>query len=375
MQAPLFGRPLTDAERQALEAGLRSPVAFTLRRCQILLASARHQTVPQLAAALGCGVQTVRTAIHAFARDGLAALTPGSSRPHTIRPAFDDAAAARLQALLHRSPREFGHPTSVWTLPLAAATAFAQGLTTTPVSGETVRLTLARRNVRWRRAKHWITSPDPAYQRKKRQRDRLIRLAQTHPEWLVGFADEGGWSRVAQPALHAWAALDQPVRLVAQTVAKDEPKALACYGLLARWWADPAAPTEEMWLRFVEGRPVSAVTTEFLAWCSEQAAAAGKTALILIWDNASWHLSRAVRNWITAHNRTVKATGQGVRIVVCQLPSKSPWLNPIAAKWVHGKRRVVEPTRLLSMDELEARVAAALAANHADHLNMPQKVA
>ena len=183
------------------------------------------------------------------------------------------------------------------------------------------------------------------------------------------------WSRVARPALHAWAAADQPLRLVEQTVAKDEPQALACYGLLARWWPDPTTPTEEMWLRFVEGRPVSAVTTEFLAWCSEQAAAAGKTALLLIWDNASWHLSRAVRSWIAAHNRGVKATGQGVRLVVCHLPSKSPWLNPIEAKWVHGKRRVVAPTRLLSMEELEARVAAALGANHADHLTMPPKVA
>jgi DDE superfamily endonuclease len=203
----------------------------------------------------------------------------------------------------------------------------------------------------------------------------LIRLARTHPEWLVGEADEVWWSRLARPALHAWADPDQPVRLVEQTVAKGEPKALACYGLLARWWADPTAPTEEMWLRFVEGRPVSAVTTAFLAWCGEQAAAAGKTALLLIWDNASWHLSRAVRSWLADHNRTVKATGKGVRIVVCQLPSQSPWLNPIEAKWVHGKRRVVEPARLLSLDELEERVSAALGANHADRLIMPPKVA
>ena len=167
MQAPLFVRPLTDAERRALEAGLRSPAAFTLRRCQVLLASARGAHVPAIARALGCTEQTVRNAIHAFARDGLAALTPGSSRPRTIRPAFDPAAAERLKGLLHRSPRDFGHPTGVWTLEAAATTALQQGLTATRVSGETVRQTLARLDVRWRRAKHWITSPDPAYARKK----------------------------------------------------------------------------------------------------------------------------------------------------------------------------------------------------------------
>lgn len=167
MQTPLLVRPLTDAECEALEAGLRSPVAFTLRRAQILLASAGGARVPTIARTLGCNEQTVRNAIHAFNATGPAVLTPGSSRPHTVHAAFDTAAAERLKELLHRSPRDFGHPTSLWTLDLAAGTAYAEGLTPTRVSGETVRATLARLGVRWRRAKRWITSPDPAYQRKK----------------------------------------------------------------------------------------------------------------------------------------------------------------------------------------------------------------
>lgn len=167
MQVPLMVRPLTDAERRALEAGLRSSQAFTLRRCQIILASARGEHTPAIAAALGCSDQTVRDAIHAFDRAGVAALTPGSKRPRTLRPAFDAAAAERLRDLLHRSPRDFGHPTSLWTLDLAAETAAAEGLTPSRVSGETVRATLARLGIGWKRAKRWITSPDPAYQRKK----------------------------------------------------------------------------------------------------------------------------------------------------------------------------------------------------------------
>jgi transposase len=167
MQAPLIVRPLTDAERQVLEAGLRSPAAFTLRRCQIVLASARGERRPVIAATLGCSDQTVRDAIHAFSDRGVAALTPGSHRPRTVQSAFDPARADRLRDLLHRSPRDFGHPTSLWTLELAAQTAHAEGLTTTRVTGETVRATLARLGIGWRRAKGWITSPDPAYRRKK----------------------------------------------------------------------------------------------------------------------------------------------------------------------------------------------------------------
>jgi hypothetical protein len=214
--------------------------------------------------------------------------------------------------------------------------------------------------------------PRPRVRAEKSQRDRLIRLAQTHPDWALGFEDEVWWSRLAPPALHAWAEPDRPLRLVAQAVAKNDPdpKALACYGLLVRWWdAGPGGPRHEAaWLRFVDGRPVSAVTTRFLAWCCAKLAAAGKTALLLVWDNAAWHLSKEVKAWIAAHNRAVRAAGSGVRLVPCPLPIKSPWLNPIEPKWIHTKRRVLEPDRLLSAGELAERVCAALGCAHEPHL-------
>jgi transposase len=163
----MFVRPVTDAEREQLEAGLRSSDAFRLRRCQILLASARGERTSQIARALSCNAQTVREALHAFNQHGLAALTPGSHHAKTIHRAFEPTEAERLRALLHQSPRTFGKPTSLWTLELAAEVSFAEGLTPTRVSGETIRATLGRLGVRWKRAKLWITSPDPEYARKK----------------------------------------------------------------------------------------------------------------------------------------------------------------------------------------------------------------
>ena len=85
------------------------------------------------------------------------------------------------------------------------------------------------------------------------------------------------------------------------------------------------------------------ITTRLLSWCSEKLQAAGKRVWVLIWDNASWHISREVREWIASRNREVKNSGQGVRIIVCLLPIKSPWLNAIEPKWIHGKRKVIEP--------------------------------
>ena len=167
MRPPIFVRDLGAVEREQVETALRTTEAFTLRRAQVVLASARGERVPAIAEHLGCGEQTVRNAIHAFNERGLGALFPGSSRPHTIRAAFDEASAERLRALLHQSPRTFGKPTSVWTLALAAEVSFAEGLTAERVSDETIRLTLKRLGIAWKRAKRWITSPDPEYAAKK----------------------------------------------------------------------------------------------------------------------------------------------------------------------------------------------------------------
>jgi len=167
MRVPIFIRALSDAEAATLKQGLRSSDAFVLRRCQILLASARGERAPQIATEVGCDDQTVLDALQAFNAVGLAALTKGSSRPKRTRLAFTPEQAERLVALAHRSPREFGVPTSVWTLDLLADVSFAQGLSDHRVSNETIRQTVQRLGVRWKRAKHWITRTDPAYLRKK----------------------------------------------------------------------------------------------------------------------------------------------------------------------------------------------------------------
>jgi transposase len=168
MRHPIFVRGLSETERERLEAGLRSADVSVVRRCQILLASARGEWVPRIADLLGCTDQTVRNVIREFERDGLdACLTRGSTRPHTIHAKVDGVAAEQLRALLHQSPRTFGQPTSVWTMELAAEVALAEGITAERVSGETIRPAILRLGVRWRRAKRWITSPDPEYARKK----------------------------------------------------------------------------------------------------------------------------------------------------------------------------------------------------------------
>ena len=170
--------------------------------------------------------------------------------------------------------------------------------------------------------------------------------------------------------MHSWEQTGRPVHLLQKEARKDDPdpKALSCYGLYV-------PGLDRTWLRFVDGRPVSAITTQFLEWCCNKLEKRGKKALLLIWDNASWHKSRRVRDWIGAHNREVKESGRGVRIVACFLPTKSPWLNAIEPKWVHGKRKVAEPERLLDAYELADRVCGVFGCAHEPHLSIPQEVA
>ena len=164
---PLFVRELSDPERHALQVGLRSSDGFTVRRCHILLASARGDTTPVIAQAIGCSPQAVRNVLRAFESRGLAGVAMQSRRPHTAAKVFDTERSARLKALLHQSPRLFGKARSTWTLALAAEVCVEHGITAERVSLETIRDALKRLDVGWRRAKTWITSPDPQYALKK----------------------------------------------------------------------------------------------------------------------------------------------------------------------------------------------------------------
>jgi transposase len=167
MKPPIFVRTLTDEERKQLQAGLRSSNAFILRRCQILLASARGQYATRIEQNVGCDDDTVRKVIKAFNVHGLKALEAKSRRPQHTSVAFSKEQTERLKELLHKSPRQYGKNTSLWTLELVAEVSFVEGLTVERVSAETVRATLERLGIRWKRAKEWITSPDPEYMRKK----------------------------------------------------------------------------------------------------------------------------------------------------------------------------------------------------------------
>jgi len=349
MKPPTFVGSLTAEDRQHLEAGLHSPDAFTLRRSQILLASARGYRPSQIAPVLGCSVQSIRDAIRAFRAEGLSCLAAKSTAPKRVQVVWPRHRDEELRELLHQSPRTFGKRRSTWTLELVAEVWFERGITSRQLTGEAIRVNLERMGINWKRAKFWMTSPDPRYAEKKARRDRLIELAARHPDWALGFEDEVWWSRLAQPRMHAWT--DGPPMKVQLLRADDDdpdPDAICCYGLLRN-------DTGRGIVRFVEDRPVGDITTQFLSWLCEAVAKEGKKVLIVVWDEASWHRADTVSSWVKAHNERARQAG-GVKLVICELPVASPWLNNIEPCWTHAKKAIMEPDRKLTAQEITSRV-------------------
>jgi transposase len=167
---------------------------------------------------------------------------------------------------------------------------------------------------------------------------------------MLVWEDECWFSRFAQPSLNAWSREGKPLALEQKEPSKEdqEAKAVACYGAVEEG-------TGQVLLRFSLGQPNSGYTLKFLKYLLWVAEEKGKQALLVIWDNASWHKSQGVREWVKNHNHQVKQEG-GVRLLTYLLPIKSPWLNPQEPHWVHCKRNVVEPKAILTGEQLKERI-------------------
>ncbi len=68
-------------------------------------------------------------------------------------------------------------------------------------------------------------------------------------------------------------------------------------------------------------------------------AATGTRYLVVLWDNAPWHVARRLHERLAEHNRQAKGTG-GLRVLLFQLPTRAPWLMPLEPVFGQTKRAV-----------------------------------
>ena len=150
--------------------------------------------------------------------------------------------------------------------------------------------------------------------------------------------------------MYVWS-MDQALRLVQREPKENEPHpALACFGAVRK-------DIQAMYLYFSDGQLNSEQVWVFIMGLLAVARAGAKRVVVMIWDQAGWHLSKRLCQWMRAYNHQAKQCGEP-RLLTYLLPVKSLWLNPIEPRWMHAKRGVCEPDGDLLSLELIRRLCA-----------------
>ena len=336
-------RAITQEEREILDRWERSDDVVRYRRARIVLLSAAHWKCAVIAQALALHVETVRTIIKAFDEGGIPAITPeprSGGRPPGYSPKVGEVAEELVR---EKPPADEGRAT--WTLRCLAQAIVARVDCLQTMSHEAVRRLLAARGIVYRRAKGWLTSPDPRYRLRKRQRDRLLALARANADGAAVWLDQSWFARWPY-SFRTWAGRGKPLHVPKRWSESVETTAL---------YAALNDETQEPFLRWADGQPDSRETIVFLEALMAHYTQQGMRFIVLFWDRAPWHTSKQTRQWARAYNQRAKRDGL-TRLIVCSLPVRSPWLMPLEAVFGYTKHQVLGGRLFDAIADLRAAV-------------------
>ena len=336
-------RSITAEESEILDRWERGDNVVCYRRARILRLSEENWRCPAIAEVLALHVETVRGVIKAFNEGGIEAITPqprSGGRP----PGYTQEVADVAEDLARQEPpAQEGRAT--WTLHRLAKAIAACFEHIDTMSHETVRRLLKLRDIAYYQAKQWLTSPDPHYRRLKRRRDRLLAWARAAPDGAAFWLDQSWFSRWPY-RFRAWAAKDARLRVAQRWSEKVDTTAL---------YAALDDESQEAFLRWATGQPDSEETVHFLEALMAHCTQNGLRFIVLIWDKASWHTSKRSQRWIRAYNRLAKEEAR-TRLIVCQLPTRSPWLMPLEPIFGWTKHQVLGGRLFQTVAQLQAAV-------------------
>lgn len=336
-------RSITAEESEILDRWQRCDDIVRYRRARVLRLSETDWYCPAIAEVLALHVGTVRWVIKAFNEGGIEAITP-EPRSGGRSPGYTQEVADYAEDLARQEPPdEEGRAT--WTLHRLAQVIAAHFEHIETMSHEAVRRLLKLRDIAYYRAKLWLTSPDPQYKRRKRRRDRLLAMARAAPDGRAFWLDQSWFSRWPY-RFRAWAAKDAPLRVAQRW--SEEVETTALYAALDD-------ESQEAFLRWATGQPDSEETVRFLEALMADCSQHGLRFIVLIWDKASWHTSKRTRGWIRAYNRRAKEEAH-TRLIVCQLPTRSPWLMPLEPIFGWTKHQVLGGRLFQTIAQLQAAV-------------------
>ena len=271
-------------------------------------------------------------------------LPPGPIRGAGRQPQLDAELVAQVEELVHTGPAPESQR-ATWTLQDLADSLTELVGEVTQLSRETVRRFLIDQKIKYRKAKKWLSSPDPQYRLRKRQRDRLLKMARGAEDGAAVWLDESWFVKWPYPYWD-WSRPDEPP-IVRQRWDEEVDKVAL--------FASLDDESQESFLQWAEGQPNSDKMITFFEAFARHWSAKGKRFIVLFWDKASWHTSQKTRNWLRAYNHQAKQNGN-CRILVCYHPTRSPWLMPLEAVFGAVKHRILGKLEFETLAALKAVV-------------------
>ena len=351
---------LKDAEVEKLRsmAQSRTEPASRVERAQILLAYRENPSFYAVARMLGLHHQTVQRYVErAVAQGPMSAL---DDRPHPGKePIITLEAKAWLRSLACRKAKDLGYPHELWTTRLLTRHAREQG----PAEGHaclrnlaqgTVVKILNEEQIKPHKVRYYLEQRDPEFAKKMAdvlcvyRRVKILKKAAvaakntaSDPVAIISYDEKPGIQAIAttapdlppQPGVHATFARDH------------EYKRHGTISLLAG--IDLVSGKIHA---LVKDRHRSREFIEFLKLVDS--AYPTETAIHLILDNHSAHISKETRTWLAAQ--------PAGRFEFTFTPKHGSWLNLVEGFFSKLARSVLRHIRVTSKQELKDRLIAAI---------------
>jgi transposase len=342
-----------DVARLAAIARSRTEPASRVERARILLRYRADPSSYGVGRAVGVTHQTVRRCVSRAVRLGVMAALDDSPRPGK-EPEITAQARAWLVSLACRKAKDLGYPHELWTTRLLAGHAREHG----PAAGHpclarivqgTVCKILARREVKPHKLRYYLERRDAAFEEKMAevlcvyQEVAVLRAADTPDETvaIISYDEKPGIQAIANTAPDL-----PPVPGKHPCFARDhEYERHGTLSLLAG--IDLLSGTVHA---SVEDRHRS---REFVAFLAKlDAAYPPATAIKIILDNHSAHISKETNRWLAAQREG--------RFTFVFTPKHGSWLNLIEGFFSKLARSALRHIRVASKQELKDRILAAI---------------
>jgi transposase len=334
----------------------RTEPASRVERARMLLAYRETPSFYAVGRAVGVTHQTVERCLRRAERFGVLSALDDSPRPGR-EPVITDEARTFIVDIACRKAKDFGYPHELWTTRLLARHIREHG----PAAGHDCLAKLAQGTLCKILGRQEIKPHKVRYYLERRDPDFAARMA----EVLCVYREVGLLKQTARepgepPAVAIVSYDEKPGLQAIGTTAPDLPPAPSRHGCVGRDHEYVRHGTLSLLagIDLLSGEVHASVqerhrSREFVAFLQKlDAAYPPATAIKLILDNHSAHVSRETRAWL--------ATQPEGRFTFVFTPKHGSWLNLVEGFFSKLARSVLRHIRVASKQELKDRIVAAI---------------